>query len=363
MHILQCILYYTELSPTSAAVITASLLTVDKTTACPHVEAKVRYLACHIAAMYSNRSFTTLSMMCSIPRSNTIAVAMTLLAKVRHLTSNPLERIDFAEEILHFGLPYGCLGFISNICTFYAAFMLFRGHSPLLFLRDQAADGTRLKYWHLNTALAVTQGLSTITISIIVMARSHHWQLTLIAFSKLAISFILGAVAIRAGLQGSARKSRNECCRLGHLEPTPVTFWLPGLFVTTIISMTGTVGLASKVIHHSHEIQAITAVYGGIGVLLLSGGVLYHWDRPHWEGDGDAHWTTGVVGYQYFGASGFPWIKTLCIIWGLWTVLMQFYSDWVVGLAAVNVLGQFKAGSTILSWLYVGFQLLPLFSC
>ncbi|KAI9643631.1 hypothetical protein NHQ30_008253 [Ciborinia camelliae] len=112
-----------------------------------------------MAGMSSKRTFTALFMMLNLLRSTTIAATATSLAKVRSLNSTSPKQIGFVEDILDFGLPYGCLGFISDAYAFYAAFMLFHGYSPLFFVRDQPDDATRLKWWHLNTALAIAQPL------------------------------------------------------------------------------------------------------------------------------------------------------------------------------------------------------------
>lgn len=91
-------------------------------------------------------------------------------------------------------LPYGAIGFISHILTYYTIICLLCGVPPLCPWRD-------LQQPRLNMGIAVSGVLLGNTVTIVTIFQCHRtWELTLIAVWKSALSVALAGICAHGSL-------------------------------------------------------------------------------------------------------------------------------------------------------------------
>jgi hypothetical protein len=91
-----------------------------------------------------------------------------------------------------YSLPFGGLGFVSHIITYYTIIVLGSGRSPLLPWKS-------LKYSWFNLCLSLVGLMGGFAIAVFTLvACRNHWQFLVIGIWKLSMSVVNGAVGIHA---------------------------------------------------------------------------------------------------------------------------------------------------------------------
>ncbi|TFK68122.1 hypothetical protein BDN72DRAFT_898396 [Pluteus cervinus] len=101
---------------------------------------------------------------------------------------------DIHAEMTCYSLPYGALGFVSHLLTYYTIFCLWEGRRPLWPKRY-------IKYitWELSIGLVGLLVSSIMAIITLVRCR-RTWQLLTIAIWKLCLSVVNGGTALYVGV-------------------------------------------------------------------------------------------------------------------------------------------------------------------
>ena len=122
-------------------------------------------------------------------------------------------------EVICYTLPYGGLGFVSHLLTYYTLFMLFSGRQPL-----RPWKCLTVAWW--DTALGIVQLVSAIVLSVIAMVRCRsRWEFVLIACWMLTTSLALSVASLTGPLPGLRWKREYG----GWLEEEFGWRWLRGL--------------------------------------------------------------------------------------------------------------------------------------
>jgi hypothetical protein len=100
----------------------------------------------------------------------------------------------FSEEVKCYNLPYGILGFVSHVLTYYTILCLWLGRKPLW-------PFSRVKFSRFDLALGGVGLLVSTLLSIVTIVRcKDSWELTVIAVWKLGMSLLNGATAIHVAI-------------------------------------------------------------------------------------------------------------------------------------------------------------------
>ncbi|TFK72843.1 hypothetical protein BDN72DRAFT_835715 [Pluteus cervinus] len=134
---------------------------------------------------------------------------------IRDLSPSPnIANVDLHEMFACYGLPYGAIGFISHLLTYWTVFCLWFGRKPLWPLRP-------VSYSRFDLALGIVSLVSSTTLAIITLARCRNQlQLVEIAVWKVGMSLVNGLTSIsEAELAAEAEFSLFGTLRGSELVP------------------------------------------------------------------------------------------------------------------------------------------------
>jgi hypothetical protein len=270
------------------------------------------------------------------------------------------------EQIQCYNLPFGGLGMLSHILTFYTAIMLLLGRTPLL------PSGKRLRFSWVELTLAILTLLGSVPISIItIYSCRDRWEYACIAVWKLTLSIALAAINSHQGTV-IFRHHRQA------VKEKKTTYTNPRSNsgrVRAVLSRLNGPKISIEVDWSSQSgaywwLSAYTTgtVIGVVGLIPL---VIDHYDH---------HFTPGIKVMSNLFAMfvGFPivlwllcityWIKkramissfVIVLVWiGLFTAI---YADWVLAGIARNWGGLPSSDIALLFWIYFAAKRLPMFS-
>jgi len=263
-------------------------------------------------------------------------------------------------ELKCYSLPYGGIGFLSHVLTYWQIFWIGLGLKPL-------APWSRLKHSLLDLALASIGLILSVAMSIIAIVRCREdWQFLLIAVWKLTLSVSLGCTCVHRGLilDKVRRETNAQDIELTHPQlgprlkgnqgrngnsswiPTPI-FWVLIYALGVIVGMVGLCSVVNKNIH-IHKVMEFTAIWWALGTIfcLIPGLCYMIFKRRACDGGGYcmSFWMFAVVGVCFFEA---------------FSVL---YSDWVLGIVGDNLAGAPSSDIVKLYWIYFVAKRLSLFS-
>ncbi|KAH8654551.1 hypothetical protein BGZ60DRAFT_156578 [Tricladium varicosporioides] len=232
-----------------------------------------------------------------------------------HDQFHPAPGADITSEIQCYGLPYGGLGFISHLLTYYTLITVISGRSPIW-------------PWHKLRRNAWDIFINAISlISTVVMAGftisscRNSWPLVLLAVWKLLLGFCQPLCAIIASFMDGE-------------EAGLAVFIFAGIY--PLASTLGTVGIF-KITHdvfvENADVRIMVWVLVGLVVLLTIAGILRHED-----------WSVIIIWY---------WICSL---------LLMLYADWVLAAVDKNWIGLPDQKHVALYWTYWAAKRLPMFS-
>ncbi|KAI9768675.1 MAG: hypothetical protein M1839_003983 [Geoglossum umbratile] len=267
-------------------------------------------------------------------------------------------------QIQCYSLPYGAIGFVSHILTYWTLFCMVKGIRPLMFWKPITK-----RLW--GVWLAATMLVLTISVSVWTIVRCREdWQLLVIAVWKLTMSVTLGCVCLHRsqmlkrdsggiGYQQVHGKSPGIDGKSPGIdgngeEANPVRLkllaWLPIYGCGIVVGMSG---LVSLVHHnwHNHLVQIVTVAFAGavfgtaiVGTALISAILAL-------SGNGG-----GAGGFFAGGVFGFSTVV------GLIGVLSAFYSDWILAAVMGNMVGQPSSDVAPLYYTYFVAKRLPFFA-
>jgi hypothetical protein len=281
------------------------------------------------------RSQTSLALLSIILIAITIQFDFTsatpIIWKPRSLISDltPEQGSGIQGEITCYNLPYGGIGFLSHVLTYWTVGFLFAGRSPL-------PPWSELEHNGFNMITASISLCGTLSITIFTMVSCQNdWQFVLIAFWKLTMSITLSSVCIH----------RNLLMKDDYSPESEEPFYWLIFYACGVI--TGFTGLVSLVIQswETQSVVLITEIFGGIAGFIA---VICVFVSCSMYIDG-----------QEFSESGYSYIQTV----GGWVgILSALYCDWILGAIADNMIGAPSSDVAVLYWIYFVAKRLPLFS-
>lgn len=255
------------------------------------------------------------------------------------------------DNIKCYSLPYGGIGFLSHVLTFWTIGCLSIAKAPWSPIRQ-------LSRYKLDLLLGLASVLFTIALSALAIIRCRRsWQFILIAAWKMSLSFTLGCCGIHRALyvrksDKSERKetialrwygvgnyhTKNEDSRPSYAPAGWLVFYILGIAV-------GLVGLISIVVEawptRSKAIEIISEVFGTAVLLGIPIGICFH-----------TFISNALVG--------------ICGAIGMIGILPAFYSDWILAAIAVQEGGDWAGTPSSdyapLYWAYFAAKRLPFFS-
>ncbi|TFK75687.1 hypothetical protein BDN72DRAFT_451227 [Pluteus cervinus] len=253
----------------------------------------------------------------------------------------PQKGRDFHSEIACYSLPYGALGFVSHLLTYYTIACLWNGRSPLWPARKVA-------YSSLDLWLGVFALLGSSGMAIFTLARCRNtWQLLTIGVWKLSVSLVNGITAVNvAALVSRAHKRNAEKAAEVDVDASDTSGWI-ALYIPGLLA--GISGLMSLVVQNwdivalrKLTIAFYTIVGLGLGIAIL---VILNNVRRRDLSDGMETFWTGV------SAS-----------FGIFMVLAALYSDWAIAIMAHNLTGLPSGDNSAFYWTYFFAKRLTMFT-
>jgi hypothetical protein len=278
----------------------------------------------------------------------------------------PRKGATLKDEIQCYNLPYGGVGFISHVLTYYTTTMLLFGRTALF-----PRPGDRLTHSYLDLILGSASLLGTLPVTVLTMVSCHsRWQFVLIAVWKLALSLTMSVITFHAsiflmrGRKGDAGLEYTGRQRIGVLDGQTyrrtLQWWLVVYALGTVVGLVGVINLAIEVFTHIPNVQLITKVFGAVagtpllGVLAFyAGAVLFKYGSYYLRFDHELDWSSS------FWHSGL-----LLTFWGVvwFGALGIMYCDWVLAAIAGNWWGIPSGEIALLYWTYFMFKRLPMLS-
>ncbi|TFK73130.1 hypothetical protein BDN72DRAFT_791320 [Pluteus cervinus] len=259
---------------------------------------------------------------------------------------------SFHAELSCYSLPYGVLGFVSHLLTYYIVACLYRGLSPLW----PFVPVKRNRFDLIVGALGLT--ISS-TMAIITMARCRKtWELLTIAVWKLAVSVVNGGMGIAIAyvrlVEEKKRKDEENLWELRRrqfprLEPPYVGTrpfedtgpypWLVFYVPAMIAGMSGLLTLVHRDWQAPH-VKSLTVGFAlTTGILLVIGFVVGYFMGAV---DGNRVPMTPMLPVGY-GALFF---------FSAFTFFAALYADWALGLIANNLVGLPSSDNSKFYWTY-----------
>jgi hypothetical protein len=233
-------------------------------------------------------------------------------------------------EIQCYTLPFGILGFISHVLTYWSVACLYFGKKPL-------------KPWGVNSALKagkwdVFLGIVSLIGSVVpaaftISACRNRWQFILLGVWKLLLSVTANAAALHQAIGIFKRGLPYE-----EFEPA----WTLGIYSGGIVvGLTGLLSLVSEAIADNAKLKIITYVFGGsVGLPLVVGIFSF----TYWIcACGRATKDGGKLAKSSFKIAA-----------GLFGILAALYSDWALAAMTGNWIGTPSEDKQGLYWTYFG---------
>jgi hypothetical protein len=139
------------------------------------------------------------------------------------------------DELKCYSLPYGGIGFLSHILTYWTVGMLSFGRSPILLGKN--------KHWKFDLCLASIGLIGSFILSVFTIVRCRsRWDFVLLGIWKASMSLTLGLVSSHSAL--IVRRHRTLASETNSTASNNVLLWLiiyvPGFLI-------GAVGLGSLI--------------------------------------------------------------------------------------------------------------------
>ena len=260
----------------------------------------------------------------------------------------PQKGATVADEIKCYSLPYGGIGFLSHVLTYWTILVLGFGRKPYW-------PWSRLSAGKFDLCLSIVQVIITVAIAAFTIARCRsRWQFVLISVWKLVMSVVVGVWGISAS-RNAIKASKYELLPKtkadSEKEPSIPRIWSSedGTWLTLLIyaaaAVVGLVGLISLVVENFWVpgVWKITTVFGS---LILGTGLAFLalWWCVDASGEKkDEHRHTKAL-LRGLGFSSLGVVPTLML------VLAAFFSDWVLGALAGNLVGVPSDDNSYLYW-------------
>ncbi|KAF8534809.1 hypothetical protein BDD12DRAFT_755045 [Trichophaea hybrida] len=283
----------------------------------------------------------------------------------------PKKGFDMQSEIQCYTLPYGAIGFVSHILTYYTIAMLSAGRSPMKPWKKLKAPK-----WDMFLGV-ISLVIGTLITAFTIYRCRQRWQFLLIAVWKSTLSVSLGALGVSASRETrriAKLKESMETAQLllpkgdsydSALKPRYRTIlWWMLLYVLGIF--VGLTGLISLVINSwGQRIKVVvlaSEIFGGIiiglgGLAAVLAVIFYHVDRADKLSSDEQRRKRRRL--KFLGGGALVVFGVLLVVCGF---LAALYSDWVLAGLAGNLIGVPSKDNSALYYAYFAAKRLPFFS-
>jgi hypothetical protein len=255
----------------------------------------------------------------------------------------PVQGDTLAEQIKCYSIPYGAIGFVSHLLTYWTLAWLFVGREPFMPRR-------RLRNPVCGAIVGLLAFLLATIFAIFTIVRCRNsWQLILIAFWKLTLMVtVAGTTSCSPCLVDlSTIASNRETSRPSGMEVWKnLWVWLIAFIVGLIIGMVGLMSLVAET-WDNRSVRVITFTFlatgltiGGVGIVL---GCRATWNQPNGDLGRPARFAGVALAY--------------CVV-----SVSLLYSDWILSAVAENPSGVPSSDFAWLYWAYFISERLPLLS-
>ena len=229
-----------------------------------------------------------------------------------HDLLHPQPGTDIKSEIQCYGLPFGALGSISHLLTFYTSMAAGMGRKPL-------NPRKTLRYTGWDTFINILALIfTTVTAGFTISSCRNSWPFTILAVWKLMLGLCQSASVITGTW---APKESAAGAYVGFL-----IFGLGAPF-----GLVGIFQIAHQTFGHDGSVRIITYVLIGLVAFPMAWSI---WEACVVDSK------SGVFGYLAAGLG-------LCI------VLMMFYTDWILAAIAHNWVGAPDSEHKYFYWTYL----------
>ncbi|KAN0093545.1 hypothetical protein V8E51_016729 [Hyaloscypha variabilis] len=255
-----------------------------------------------------------------------------------------------SQEIQCYALPYGILGFISHLLTYWAILCFKLNLTPLFPFRENSEPVHSIFF-------AVVGLLATVTINILTTIRYRQaWEFVLISLWKMTLSITLSAVTIHAmlvvdRLQKGGGRSWEE-------RGKGVLYWLAVYLLGLPLGLAGLCGLVKEEIATNVPLRNVTVAFAVIGALFFGVTAMFLvYDQ--------------VLNKKESGERGF-WEGGVVLETGFWVLgsavaavgfLMTLYSDFALAAIKGEWSGVPSSDDAVFFWVYWVAKRLPMLSC
>lgn len=214
---------------------------------------------------------------------------------------------SYEDEMMCYSLPYGGIGFVNHLFTYWTIFWQHR-------LRKPSWPRRRLKHSNIEYIIAALTFFGTIPVAIFTMIRCHQrWPFVSIAIWKLLLSLELTLWTVRAGLAAADHKAERL--------PTNVTFLMMIWYIMAVAA--GLPGLITLVAQNWTEESVRLATYVFVSVCAFFALLLLIMYMIKVEAESYAQFFQGVLVVILFAIP----------------LLFAFYNDWVLAAISHNWVG------------------------
>jgi hypothetical protein len=255
----------------------------------------------------------------------------------------PVKGDTLAEEIKCYIIPYGAIGFVSHLLTYWTLAWLFVGRQPFMPRR-------RLRNPVCGAIVGILAFLLATIFAIFTVVRCRNrWQFVLIVFWKLTLTVtVAGTTSCAPYLVdlSTVTSSRETSWPSGKEVWKNLWGWLIAFIVGLIIGMVGLISLVAET-WDNRSVRIITytflaACLTAVGVRIIMG-CRVGWNQPDGDLNRPARFAAVALAY--------------CVL-----SLSLLYSDWILGAVAGNLA---RVPSSDIAWLYWAYfisERLPLLS-
>lgn len=253
----------------------------------------------------------------------------------------PVKGISLRDEIVCYSLPYGGIGFLSHCLTYWVILTLGFGRKPYW-------PWSRLSAGWFDFCLSIIQVVVSVLIASFTISRCRsRWQFVLIAVWKLVLSVEVGIWGISAShkaMRYSRQKKSHsiyETSTVRHIWDA--SDWTPKTLIFYVAGyMVGITGLGSIVwnLRHDRDIQIITYVFFGTTATVVT--------------------VCTMLLCCCCCVESISRKKTMLAMSFSVVMVGAFYSDWVLGAIANNLVGVPAGDPAYLYWAYFIAKRIPL---
>lgn len=267
------------------------------------------------------------------------------------------------SQITCYALPYGGIGFLSHVLTYYSIICIGLGVRPLM-------PWLSVKHKLADLIMAVISLITCYVLTIVTMARCHkEWQFLLLAMWKFLLTCTINTMGIHRCILVRDDEKHNK-------SKTPF-FWLLVYLICIILGLVGLISLVSE----SWNYQPVRAVTGAFLGIAVGFGVIAaiatpkrgHTETYHPREPEGMQWVLSLVGlgsndygydvrrHEYTAWGCLPAaravIPSILAFVGFFAAL---YSDWALGVMTGNLVGAPSSNIRVLYWIYFVAKRLPL---